>query len=173
MRLALVFGILESAQNKFETIVFAMLVLIYIWVQGASQQESYLHLLAGAQRELLFKRVLLKLKYTELEWERDRRIQDERGTTEKLARIPVPYWITQFSFGMAFCDVQNCGSDTFLAFPILPRTRRSRYFHEVLTVSVARRHGHQHGPALPMAGGGHLEVYTPVSCQHANTGCPL
>lgn len=102
VRLALVFGIVESAQNKFETIVLAMLVLTYIGVQDASRQESYLHLLRGAQSECLFNRVLLKVKYQELEWERDRRIHDERDTTEKLARIPVPYSIQGLSFGLVW-----------------------------------------------------------------------
>ena len=77
-------------------------MLIYIWAQSASHQENYVHLLMGAQSEYLFKRVLLRLKYKELEWERDRRIQDERDTNEKLARIRVPKLITALSYDLTW-----------------------------------------------------------------------
>jgi hypothetical protein len=100
IRIALVVAILAVSHSKFETIVFAMLILIYAATQSTSRLQGYFYLLTRARTEYLLKRVLLRLKYEELKWQHDDRIEQERKMNKNLSRAEIPVVITDSSFGL-------------------------------------------------------------------------
>ena len=102
LRLTLVFFILQAADGKFQTIVFAILVLIYNRIAGASQDESYRNAMTTRRTHELLKRVMLKLKYDELDWEHSQRIEEERETDKALLRTTVPSIIVDCSLGLTW-----------------------------------------------------------------------
>ena len=102
IRTALVVAILMAARSKFETIVFAMLILIYAGTQSTSRLQRYFNLLSRTRTEYLLKRVLLRLKYEELKWEHDARIEEERKMNKSVSRAEIPMIITDISFGLVW-----------------------------------------------------------------------
>ncbi len=102
IRVAFVVAIFSAANTKFETIVFAMLILIYAGTQCTSRLQGYLDLLTRVRTEYLLKRILLRLKYEELKWVHDDRIEEERKMNKNLSRAEIPIAITDLSFGLVW-----------------------------------------------------------------------
>lgn len=102
LRVGLAFGVLAVASSKFETIVFALLILIYYGVVSASAAERYYNSSTGKRSENLLMRLMLKLNHDELDWEREHRIEAEREASQNVARGAVPFLISELSIGLVW-----------------------------------------------------------------------
>jgi hypothetical protein len=98
-RVILVIGVLAAAQSKFETIVYAILVLIYNGVDAAYRGAGYSTMLMAFGIDNQFKRVIRKLKSDEPTWERETRLETEKKDG---ARSVIRFYISSSFIGITW-----------------------------------------------------------------------
>jgi hypothetical protein len=93
VRVAIVVGIFVAAQTKFETIVFAMLVMIYYAIYGAS--SGYLQIIQGVAFGVdnQFKRIRRALKVEIPAVDREIEYEGEQELLKEASRGKVRFWI--------------------------------------------------------------------------------
>lgn len=83
VRVALVFGIFEAAHTSFETIVFAILVLIYNSAEQFYWADTNSEMVMMFGMHDRFNRILRQLNEDEPSWQREARLGDEREAQKK------------------------------------------------------------------------------------------
>jgi hypothetical protein len=101
-RVILVVGVLGIAQSRFETIMYAMLVLIYNGVDAAYRGAGYSTMLMAFGIDNQFKRVIRKLKSDEPTWERETRLETEKKTEKDGARSVIRFYISSSFIGITW-----------------------------------------------------------------------
>jgi hypothetical protein len=100
VRVALVIGIFEAAKTRFETIVFAILVLIY----NSAEQFYWANTCSGMvmmfSMHSQFSRILRQLKADEPSWQRKTRLGEEREAQKKSALTIVRFYISIVFIGI-------------------------------------------------------------------------
>lgn len=98
--LVLVVGILAAAQSKFETIVLAMLVLIYNGLEASSRTGRLLTAQTALGIDNQFRRVMRginairRLEHDEFGWEQDLRIEGEQEAQKTISRATIRWYIS-------------------------------------------------------------------------------
>jgi hypothetical protein len=100
VRVALVIGIFEAARTSFETVVFAILVLIYNSAEQFYWADTCSGMVEMFSMHNQFRRVLLQLKEDEPSWQREARLDDEREAQKKSAVTIVRFYISTAFIGI-------------------------------------------------------------------------
>jgi hypothetical protein len=92
-KLVVAFKLFAAASSKFETIVFAMLALIYVSVEGAYRASRYFTALSAIGADNQFIRIFRALKIYEYSREHQALIDQHRETKKLLPRMTIRFYL--------------------------------------------------------------------------------